>query len=482
MCCSGGGPGWILLMKAHPSDHPQEKKRSPMRQRKDLLEGPVGRTLLELAGPMVIGIASVILFNFVDTLFVSRLGAEALAAMSFTFPVTFLVVSFSIGMGIGLTVAVARGIGQGNREHVRKLITHGLLLANLSVVVVAAVGLFTIDPVFRLLGAPEVMLSRIREYMLPWYLGIGFLIVPMMGNSAIRATGDTKTPSLIMLFASAINLVLDPLLIFGLGPFPRLELMGAALASVIAWTVTFFASLWVLGWRERLLEWTRPRWAEMRASWQQIFRVGLPATANNIVLPLAVGILTRLVASRGTEAVAAFGVGGRIDAVALIGLGAMATAVSPFVGQNVGAGNFGRVREALHFCIKASLVYGAATAALLFFSARPLAAIFSDEAGVTQAIVQYLFTVPVSYGLFCIAILVGAIFNALNQPLKATLLIAVRLFVLAVPLAALGSSLAGTPGLFCGVALANGLSGAMGLWMIRRIRKDPEAALRGPEE
>ena len=458
------------------------KERPLGRKRKDLLEGPVGRTLLELAGPMVIGVASVILFNIVDTFFVSRLGAPELAAMSFTFPVTFLVVSFSMGMGVGLTVAASRGIGQGDREQVRKLITHGLLLANLSVVVIALLGLFTVGPVFRALGAPEELLGRIREYMLPWYLGVGFLIVPMMGNSAIRATGDTKTPSLIMLFASAINLVLDPLLIFGIGPFPRLELMGAALASVISWAVTFFASLWVLGWRDRLLELSRPRWQEMRASWRRIFKVGLPATANNIVLPLAIGVLTRLVAGQGTEAVAAFGVGGRIDAVALIGLGAMVTAVSPFVGQNVGAGKFDRVREALLFCIKASLIYGAATAGLLMLAAGPLASLFATEVGVIEAIVQYLFTVPISYGPFCIAILVGAIFNALNQPLKATFLIAFRLFVLAVPLAALGASLAGTPGLFGGIATANALAGVLGLWMMRRIRRDPEAALKGPEE
>ena len=459
---------------------PAAERPTAERKRKDLLKGPVGRTLLELAGPMVVGVASVILFNIVDTIFVSRLGPEALAAMSFTFPVTFLVVSVSMGMGVGLTVAVSRAIGQRDKSRVRKLVTHGLLLANLSVVVIAAAGFFSIEAVFSALGAPQEMLGQIRDYMLPWYLGVGFLIVPMFGNSALRATGDTKTPSLVMLFASVINVVLDPLLIFGLGPFPRLELMGAALASVIAWMLTFPASLWVLGKRERLLELAWPKWQEMRASWARIFEVGLPATGNNIVLPLAGGILTRLVAGQGTNAVAAFGVGGRIDAVALIGLGAMGSAVSPFVGQNTGAGNFARVREALLFCIKGSLIYGAVAAGFLILLARPLAAAFSEDAGVVEAIVQYLYTVPVSYGPFCIAILVGAIFNALGQPLKASFLIAFRVFALAVPLAALGAAVGGTLGLFGGIALANGLTALLGLWMIRKVRKDPEAALSRP--
>lgn len=437
----------------------------------------MGRTLLELAGPLLIGFAAAILFNFVDTYFVSRLGTLELAAMSFTFPVAILVMSISMGMGVGLTVAVSRVIGQGDHGRVRKLTTHGLLLANLIVFTIAGVGLFTIDPLFTALGAPPEVLGRIREYMVPWYLGVGFLIVPMMGNSAIRATGDTKTPSFIMIFASLLNGILDPLLIFGIGPFPRLELQGAAVASVIAWMLTFAASLWILGRRERMLEFVKPRWKEMTASWKQIFAVGLPASANNIVLPLALGLLTRLVAGQGTESVAAYGVGGRVDSLALIGLGAMATAVSPFVGQNFGAGKYGRVREALRFCIRASLIYGAVAAALLILLARPLAELFSDQPLVVERIVQYFYLVPLSYGPFCVSILVGAIFNALNQPLKTSFLIAFRLFALTVPLAALGGMLAGAPGIFGAIAVANFLAGGLGIWMMRHVRRDPEAAL-----
>lgn len=458
-------------------DPERDSGRPPRRLRKDLLEGPVGRTLLELAGPLLVGFAAVILFNVVDTYFVSRLGTTELAAMSFTFPVAILVMSVSMGMGVGLTVAVSRVVGQGDQEQVRKLTTHGLLLGNLIVVTVAALGLFTIEPLFTSLGAAPELLGPIRQYMVPWYLGVGFLIVPMMGNSALRGTGDTKTPSLIMIFASILNAVFDPLLIYGLGPFPRLGLRGAAVASVIAWMVTFVAAFWVLGRREQMLDLVRPRWKEMTASWRQIFAVGLPASANNIVLPLALGMLTRLVAEQGTESVAAYGVGGRVDSLALLGLGAMATAVSPFVGQNYGAGNYHRVREALWFCIKLSLIYGAIAAALLILLARPLAQVFSDQPLVVERIIQYLYAVPLSYGPFCVSVLVGAIFNALNQPLKTSFLIGFRLFCLTVPLALLGAALAGAQGIFCAIAAANFLAAGLGVWMMRRIRRDPEAAL-----
>ncbi|MCB1035077.1 MAG: MATE family efflux transporter [Acidobacteria bacterium] len=462
------------------SERPSETAHAapkPERKRKDLLQGPVGRTILELAGPMLAGVAAVILFNVVDTYFVSRLGAVELAAMSFTYPVTFLVVSVSMGLGVGMTVAVARFVGQGDREQVRKLTTHGLLLGNFIVVVVALVGLFTMGPLFRSLGASPELVEKIRDYMLPWYLGVGFLIVPMMGNSAIRATGDTKTPSFIMLFASVLNGILDPLLIFGWGPFPRLELAGAAIASVISWMLTFAAALWMLGKREQMLELAWPKWQEMKASWKRIFAVGLPASANNVVLPLAMGMLTRLVAGHGTESVAAFGVGGRVDSLALIGLPALALAASPFVGQNLGAGNYDRVQTAVKFCIKAALGYGVGIGALLILLAPPVARLFSDQPLVIEGIVHYLRIVPLGYAPFCVSILIGAIFNALNRALKTTFLIAFRLFVLTVPLAALGARLAGVEGIFGGIAMANLLAGCLAFWMIRHVLRDPEAAL-----
>ena len=118
-----------------------------------LLKRPVGRTLIELAVPMMIGLAAVILFNVVDMLYVGRLGAPQLAAMGFTFPVVFLIMTFTLGLGTGVTSVISRALGAGDRTEVRRLATHGLILANAVVVIVALAGLFSIGPLFRLMGA-----------------------------------------------------------------------------------------------------------------------------------------------------------------------------------------------------------------------------------------------------------------------------------------------------------------------------------------
>ena len=157
---------------------------------------------------------------------------------------------------------IVGSIGQGNQDRVQRLTTDGLALAFIIVALFSIVGLATIDPVFRMLGATDQTLPLIRQYMTIWYVGVCFVIIPMTGNAAIRATGDMKTPAAIMMTAAAINVVLDPLMIFGIGPFPAMGIQGAALATMIARAMSLAASLWVLIRREQMVTIARPRLSE----------------------------------------------------------------------------------------------------------------------------------------------------------------------------------------------------------------------------
>jgi putative MATE family efflux protein len=449
--------------------------------RKNLLDAPVGRTILELAWPMVFGMAAVILFNVVDTFYVGRLGATELAAMSFTFPVVFLVMSIAMGMGVGVTSVISRVIGEGDFQTVRRITTDGLILANAIVVVVAVGGLFTIEPLFGALGASPDLVVLIRQYMIPWYLGIGFIVIPMVGNSAIRATGDTRTPALIMMIAGGVNIVLDPLLIFGPGPFPRLELQGAAIATLLSYSITFVAAVWILDRREHMLTFARPRVAEVLDSWRRILYVAIPAGFTSSLLPIANGIFTRMVSHFGAEAVAAYGVATRIEALSLIGTHALFAAVAPFVGQNYGARRIGRVGAALGFSVKASLVYGAVLAVVLAAFARPLSALFSAEPAIVATSAHYLWIVPVSYGLLGDLYIVNAMFHAVNQPYKSAFIIVLRLFVFGVPLAYFLSLALGVNGIFAGLAIGNVIVGVIALALARRFLREAAASF-GPAE
>lgn len=439
-------------------------------RRRRLLEDPVGKTLIRLSTPMMIGIAAVIFFNIVDTFWVGQLGPLELAAMGFTFPVAMVITNLTIGLSIGATATIARALGEGRDGRVRELTTHSLMLALLVVLTVSGTGLLTIDPLFTLLGADHQTLPYIREYMVPWYAGVGLLVIPMLGNGAIRATGDTTSPSVVMVCAGLVNAVIDPAFIFGFGPIPAMGLQGAAFATVVSWIVSAAGMVYLLAYRERMITFARPRLARVLASWKAMLHVGLPAAGTNLLTPLAAGAVTRIVAGHGHHAVAAYGVGTRVEGLSMIGMFALTAAITPFVGQNLGAGNGERLKEALRFVTKASIVWGGLCAALLFVIADPLARIFNDDAEVVAMTDRYLRIVPISYAPYGLAILVASLFNAMDMPVKATVLAALRLIVLAVPLAWIGSELYDLTGLFLGIVAANGIMGVVaGVYARREI-------------
>ncbi len=276
-----------------------------------LIEGPIPQTLVKLTLPMLVGIFSMLAFNLVDTFFLGRLGTEPLAAISFTFPVVMAIGSVALGLGVGAAALVSRAIGTGDDAQVRRLTTDSLALALVIVGVFIIFGLLTLEPMFRMLGADETTLPLIRQYMVIWYPGMIFVVVPMVGNNAIRATGDTKTPSLIMLSAVMVNVVLDPILIFGLGPAPALGIQGAAIATVFARATTLVIAIWVLYFREKMITLKPPPIREALSSWGRLLYIGLPAAATNMVLPVGLGIVTAMVAVFGQEAVAGLGVASR---------------------------------------------------------------------------------------------------------------------------------------------------------------------------
>ena len=323
-----------------------------------LIEGNIPGQLVRLTLPMFVGILGMISFNLIDTFFVGRLGAKELAAMSFTFPVVMIIGSISMGLGIGASSVISRAIGEGAHRKVVRLTTDGLLLALLTVIVFVTAGLFTLEPLFTALGADAELLPLIESYMKIWYLGVPFVIIPMVGNNAIRATGDTKTPSAIMFVAIVVNSVLDPLLIFGIGPFPRMELEGAALATVIARAVTLIVAFWVLWKREKMLSLAIPKITQVFNSWKKILYVGVSAAGTNLIIPISIGIITRLVSAHGNEAVAGFGVASRIEAFSLTIMMALGSVMAPFAGQNLGAGKIGRIRTALKLGRGFSMVWG----------------------------------------------------------------------------------------------------------------------------
>lgn len=438
---------------------------------RDLLSQPIGLTLRRMTTPMAIGMVALMSFNIIDTFFIGLLGTDELAAISFTFPVTFTVISLIIGLGIGTSAVIARALGGGNPTLARDQATTALFLSLILVSILSTLGLLLIEPIFLLLGSSQETLVHIVDYMSMWYFSSVFLVLPMVGNSVLRASGDTSTPSLIMGAGGAINAILDPLLIFGYGPIPAMGIKGAAIATLLAWICGSIIVLYVLGVKRGLIHLYLPAWGLFKAAAAKVLKIALPAAGANMLTPLAMGILTAVVAGYGKEAVAAFGVGQRLESIASLVVLSLSMTLPPFISQNQGAGFYDRVQRSYQLCCRFVVVWQFVVFLVLALLAPYIAKIFTSEAEVAHLIQMFIWIVPLGYGVQGIVILTNSSFNALHLPNQALMLSFVRLFVCYVPCAYFGGEWFGIVGLFVGCVVGNLLMSLISYTFFNRYKE-----------
>lgn len=422
--------------------------------RPTLLEGDVAAHLRRLSAPLTWSLIALAGFSVIDAVFIARLGTKALAAMGFAMPVMMISMGVVYGLSVGTTSVLSRVHGEGDIERGKRLSTDALTLTFVTVCATALIGLLVMDDVFRMMGAGRDVAPMIRSFMVVWYGNMIFTALLLVGNACVRATGDTRFPALTLAVASIVSVILDPLLIFGLGPFPRLGLTGSAVTVLLVNSVTSIAALYIIIWRKKIMSLDIFH-AEMLESWKKILHVGLPSIVSNQISPLSAAVVTWIVAEIGSEAVAAFGVATRIEGMATIVFYALGTGVSIFTGQNFGAGNYGRVAEIAGVAAKYCLIWGLFVAVTLFVFARDIPTLFDGDMRVVDYTAQYLHIVPVSYGAMGVLITANAALNAMGRPFPATVLIVLRAFALYVPLAWLGEKYAGFMGILLALAATN---------------------------
>lgn len=426
----------------------------------DLTTGPVSQHLVRLTVPMIWGIMAIVSFQLIDTWYISMLGTRELAAISFTFPVTYILFNLVMAQGIATSSVLSRLIGKGNPSRVRRVATHSIFFAFISGLLFAVLGIAAIEPLFRLMGANDTMMPIIRDYMVIWFAGSIFLTIPMVGNSAIRATGDTRTPAMIMTIAALSNALIAPILVFGLWGIPRLEVQGAAIATLLANIGTTIAALYVLYYKKKMISRSRWHMTLFSDSVKKLLIIAIPVSIASVMQPVAGAVITGLLAQHGNEAVAAFGIASRVEAFSFVIIMALATGMAPIIGQNWGAGLYHRVDETLRTAIRFSIIWSLLVAGLLIAFAAPITSLFTDESEVARLTVLFFWIVPATYWLGNLVQGWSSAFNAMGMPRQSFMMIAVKLIVLTIPATMIGSHLYGVTGIFTALALVNILTGA----------------------
>jgi len=443
----------------------------------DLTEGPVAGNLRRQATPFALALIAIFSFEAVDLFFIGQLGDAPLAAISFTLPVIWLLHGIGIGFEAGAASCISRAVGKDQQNLARRLTTDTAVLAALAALVLCLIGLATINPVFGALGAPPELMPQITAYMQVWYW-----IEPMNAAlwtclASIRARGNALLESKIITVAALLNLVLDPLFIFGWLGFPRLEIQGAAVATLISVLIMLIYTIWHLHSHLRVFASIIAPIRDILESWKHMLAIGIPAMVTNAIIPLSSAIVIAMVAGYGIDAVAGFGIAMRLEPMALIPFYALSAVSSPFFGQNYGAGRFDRLLEARRIIMRFSLGLGLLLAITMSLLAAPLASLFTDSETIRNVTVTYIWTVSWSWGAYGIVMSVNASFNGSGRPLPSVMISAMRVIFLFLPLAFAGRWLFGLNGIFAASSLANIGVGIMAYtWLGKHIRDNSPPA------
>jgi putative MATE family efflux protein len=364
----------------------------------DLTGGSIPRSLFFLSLPIIVTNMLQVGYNLADTFWLGRFSTEALAAISLGFPLVYLFISLGLGLTVAGSVLVAQHTGAGQPGEAEYAASQTVVFTVLAGVVVGGVGFVFIDELLRVFGAEPVVLTLATEYMRIITAGLPFLFGFTVFVALMRGAGDTLTPMVVMLGTVVLNVALDPVLIFGWGPFPRLGVEGAGLATVFSRGSAMVVGVWIMlrgshGIRINLGE-MRPDPAYIR----RLLRIGAPASLENTGRAISVNAVLLIVTLFSTPVVAGFGVGIRVFSMIFMPAIAIDRGVETMTGQNIGAGKLDRVSETNRFAAKASFLILASLGVLTFVFAPDIVRVFDDTPAVVREGATFLRWIAPTFG------------------------------------------------------------------------------------
>jgi putative MATE family efflux protein len=413
-----------------------------------LTQGALRPVILRLALPAVAMMACHFTFNLIDMVWVGRLlGPPALAAVSTAGFFVWIVLSLAEMLDVGLVAVAARRHGQGRPDDAARAAAGALAAALAAGVVTALLGLVLATTLFRVMQVPGEVAALGHQYLGTWLLGAPLVFGFFALEAAFRASGDTRTPSLMLASSVVLNVVLDPLLIAGVGPLPQLGVRGAAAASVMVRGLAFLLGL-IVALRRGLIAVERPDWRIVPT----VLRVGAPLSLSGVLLSLIYVWLTRYTSAFGTAALAALGIGHKMEGLGFIAITGFALSAGALVGQNLGAGREDRARQAVMLTVGYCLVVTVTTATAFLLIPRALVGVFTNEAAVIEAGSLYLRIISIAqigqtFELIFEGALAGAGYTVLPM------VVSTGLTALRIPLAAWWSRAFGLVGIWWALSL-----------------------------
>ena len=363
-----------------------------------IIEGPITKSLIKLAWPIMLSQLMQTLYNLADTIWLGRVGAEAVAAISISFPIVFMMISIAAGLTIAGTALIAQHKGKGNIKRINNIIGQLFSFIVTLSIIIGIIGFIFAEKIIILMGAEPQIVGPATNYLRIIFSGIPFMFIFFIFSSILRGVGDTKTPSIMMFFSVVLNIILDPLLIFGISIFPEMGVGGAALATIIARAIVAVYALYLIekGIDDVHLKLSYLKWDFTII--KKIISIGVPSSVEQSMISVGQLLMTSLVANFGTMTLAAYGIVNRIISLPTILAFGIAAAATTMVGQNIGADKKSRAERAAVVSISIIFVTMSLLGIILYIEPEFVIKIFNDAPEVINFGTKYLRIVALTFG------------------------------------------------------------------------------------
>ena len=438
----------------------------------DPTRGPIRRAVILLAVPMVLEMLMESLFAVVDIYFVSRLGDEAMAGVALTESVLSLIYTVAMGLSIGVTAVVSRRIGGGDREGASRAAAQAVLLGFALALVFGVAGVAFAPDILRIMGADENVVATGVPYTRVMLGGNVVILLLFLQNAAFRGAGDAAIAMRVLWIANGLNIILDPLLIFGLGPFPELGVQGAAVATTIGRGTAVLVQVYTLfrlGGRLRI---RLPHLGIQPALMAQLVRLSATGMLQTFIATASWIGLTRVTALFGAEALAGYVIAIRIILFAILPAWGLSNAAATMVGQGLGAGDPERAERAAWISCKMNFVFLGALSLFFIAFAPAIVGLFGGTAGASEVAATGLRIVSIGFVFYAYGMVLTAAFNGAGAVWTPTILNFFCFWLWEIPLA-WGLSLPGglgTTGVFIAMTVSFSTLAVVAAVLFRRGR------------
>ena len=437
--------------------------KSPI-DKSELLTGSILKQVIRLATPMIIAFIFVTSYQYIDRLFVSKLGDIATAAIGMAFIIQLIIISIGVGIGSGINSYIARNLGADRPETANRVVYHAFILALVIGISITIIGLLIQKPIYQLIGADGNLLVLILDYLTIILFFTPFNLLAMFCNSIFQGWGDTMSPMKYMLIGNFVNLLFDWLLIFGIGPFPELGIRGAAWATGIGRGVVLtyvFIDMFV---RHRPIQLSFKNFSYDRNIITGIFQVGLPSSASQVLTGVAMGFIFYILNQFGADAKAAYTIVFTYEMVIFLPAIGVSQAVTILTGHNFGARALARLKKIYSIGILTAFAMMAITSGIIFFGSDIFAGIFAQSDAVlkiTSTALKFSAIGAIFISIYMCSI---ASFQGLGLGREYLMANVIKLYILQVPLAFLGGYFYGLEGVWIGLMAVN-IIGALAVFI-----------------